>query len=389
MRWWQRQRLDNLDTPDVATLTARILELEAVPDPEILTARISELETRAATSYSDAFIAALIQQAKGTVATPSTPLATGALETCVSLVGRCFAGSTLDGPEMITSALTPAVMMLIGRSMIRRGEVVFRIDVDDGMLQLQPAMSHSITGGPDPRTWQYLIQTGGPSESVSVSLPADSVVHCIYASEPDSPYRGVSPLTVAYLSGQLSANTVASLRSEASGPVGSFLPLPGVDGGDETLNLLKTDVGKSDGKMSFVESMADSWESGGNPPSGDWKQMRYGPTPPASMVELAQHARLEVYSACGIPPGLFIASAANSVRESWRMALAGTIEPIAKLVIAELQRKLDPSLTISFDRLRASDEIMGRARAFAGLVNGGMEIERAVSVSGLLVANDE
>ena len=48
------------------------------------------------------------------------------------------------------------------------------------------------------------------------------------------------------------------------------------------------------------------------------------------------------------------------------------------------ERKLDrPGLALSFDRLFASD-VTGRARAFASMVNGGMDIERAAGLSGLL-----
>ena len=357
------------------------------PDPEILTARIEELETRAATSYSDAFISALIQAAKGTVATPSTPMATAHLETASGLVGRSFAGVEVTAPDAIAGALTPAFFTLVGRSLIRRGEAIFRIDVVDGMLQLLPAMSHSITGGPNPNEWQYLVQTGGPSESVSVSLPAASVLHLRYATEIDTPWRGISPLSVAYLSGQLSAATIASLRSEASGPVGSFLPLPGVDGGDETLDKLKLDIGNNDGKMHLVESMADAMESGGAAPQGDWLAKRYGPTPPAAMVELLQTVKYEIFSACGIPPGLYTVGAASSIREAFRVYLTTTLLPLQKLVLHELREKLDREINLSFDEINSAD-VPGRARSFQSLTNGGMDIMAAIKASGLLVSDD-
>ena len=184
MRWWQRQRLDNLDTLEVATLTARI----------------SELETRAAdTSYTDALVAALQRNAQGRVANPSSPYATAALETCAGLIGRAFAAAEIAGPGIIASALTPEVMTLIGRSLIRKGEILFQIDTSTGQLQLIPAMSHSIAGGPDPESWQYDLTLGGPSETVSLSLPAASVLHLRYASDPETPWRGTGPLQVAYL----------------------------------------------------------------------------------------------------------------------------------------------------------------------------------------------
>ena len=59
---------------------------------------------------------------------------------------------------------------------------------------------------------------------------------------------------------------------------------------------------------------------------------------------------------------------------------------MSKLALGELREKLDsPTLALGFDDLMASD-IAGRARAFGSLVTGGMDIERAATLSGLLAA---
>ena len=372
MRWWQRQRLDNLETPDVATLTARI----------------ADLETRAAdTSYTDALVAALQRHAQGRVANPSSPYATGALETCAGLVGRAFAAAEINGPDVITSALTPETMTLIGRSLIRKGEIIFQIETGSGRLRLIPAMSHSIAGGPDPATWEYDLTLGGPSESVSLSLPAASVLHLRYASDPETPWRGQGPLTVAYLAGELSAEVVKALADETSGPRGSLLPLPGTDGDDDTVDELKGDIRNANGSLLIVESMANDWESGGNAPSGDWVAKRFGPAPPAAMVDLMQTIRNEIFSACGVPPGIYVVGAAASIREAWRLCLFSTIGPLGRIVLTELRAKLDDDLNVGWDELRASD-VQGRARAFQSLVGGGMALEQAITASGLLVSDD-
>ena len=64
-----------------------------------------------------------------------------------------------------------------------------------------------------------------------------------------------------------------------------------------------------------------------------------------------------------------------------------TIGPLGRIILTELRAKLAPDLDVGWNELRASD-VQGRARAFQSLVGGGMEIERAVTVSGLLVADD-
>ena len=61
------------------------------------------------------------------------------------------------------------------------------------------------------------------------------------------------------------------------------------------------------------------------------------------------------------------------------------MSPVARLVEAELQEKLDePNLTITFDSLYAAD-LMGRARAWRSLVEptGAMDPERAARLAGL------
>ena len=99
-------------------------------------------------SYTDALVSALLSRAQGkSLATPS---ATAALEACSGTVGRGFAASEVSGPDPITSALTPGVLALIGRSLIRYGEVVFLIDTQAGRLRLIPAETHDLEGGPFP-----------------------------------------------------------------------------------------------------------------------------------------------------------------------------------------------------------------------------------------------
>ena len=61
------------------------------------------------------------------------------------------------------------------------------------------------------------------------------------------------------------------------------------------------------------------------------------------------------------------------------------MQPLSLLVAAELAEKLDvPDLALSFDKLFASD-LSGRARAFGSLVKGGMDVEKAASLAGLMI----
>ena len=44
---------------------------------------------------------------------------------------------------------------MVGRSLIRRGELVLLIDTSSGSLRLIPAETHDVEGGPFPEEWEY------------------------------------------------------------------------------------------------------------------------------------------------------------------------------------------------------------------------------------------
>ena len=73
----------------------------------------------------------------------------------------------------------------------------------------------------------------------------------------------------------------------------------------------------------------------------------------------------------------------TSAREAWRRFLHGTIQPIADQIAVECSTKLGTEITISFDKLFASD-LSGRARAFQSMVGGGMDATKAAGLAGVL-----
>ncbi len=337
-------------------------------------------ETRADSSYTDALVAAITANAGGK--STSFPTATAALEACAGFVGRAFAAAEIKAPAYATAALDPACLSLIGRALIRRGEVVLLIRVDDGRVKLWPAESHDVDGGPDPATWSYRVSLGGPERTLTVDhVPADGVVHLRYAVDPERPWRGYGPLQVAQLAGRLSAETVAALADESGGPRGSFLPLP-VDGQDPTLANMKADIRGAKGNILTVE--AGDWDSADSTKRAAFQAMRFGADPPAALVELLGKASGEVYSACGLASSLFADGDGTGRREAYRQALHSVIAPLGRVVETELAVKLDGDVTLSWTELRAGD-IAGRARAFQSMVGAGMELDRAASLAGLLV----
>ena len=74
------------------------------------------------------------------------------------------------------------------------------------------------------------------------------------------------------------------------------------------------------------------------------------------------------------------------LQSDWRARRIGADVPettVARLIEDELRQKLAiPDLSIRLDKLFASD-IIGRARAFASLVNRGLEVADARVIAGL------
>ena len=337
------------------------------------------LETRDE-SLSDSFIAALLARAEGK--SLAIPAATAALEACTGTVGRAFAAAEVGGRPIVADSLNPYLLEMIGRALIRRGELVFMIDTQGGVLRLLPADSWDVDGGPRPDEWRYRVTLSAPSGTETYEqMPASGVVHFRYASEPSRPWRGLGPLGVAALGGRLSAETVLQLANESSGPVGRLLGTP-VDGDDATISKLRDDVAKARGRMVFLES--GDWSNAGGGAMAVAETHRYGAEPPQSLVNLQEVATREVVMACGLNSGLWHDLGAATAREAYRLALFGVIAPLGRMVEAELTAKLDDTVTLSWVEMRAAD-LTGRARAFQSMVLGGMPLADAVAVAGLMM----
>ena len=332
-------------------------------------------------SYTDGVVAALLSRASGTHADPA---ATAAVEAAAGALSRAFASAEITPVTPATRGITPDVLAQIGRSLIVHGEIVLMLAVAEGRVRLLPVASFDVTGAADASTWRYRCDLAGPSGTTTIVRPSEGVIHCRYSTDPARPWVGVGPLERARLSGRLSAELEAALGDEASGTRGYVLPIPS-DGQDNSVSDLRRDIGSLGGKTALVETAMAGWGDGRiAAPRGDYEPKRLGANPPASLATLRSDAAQAVLSACGTPIELMTAGDGTGQREAWRRFLHGTVQPLAACVAAELAAKLDtPSLTLGFDKLFASD-LSGRARAFQSLVNGGMAVDQAAGLAGLL-----
>ena len=348
------------------------------PGQTRLEGRIADLETRAQ-SYSDA-LTALVVNAQGSTSL-AVPHATASLEACAGFLGRSFAVAEVTAPEIALAALSPSCMALIGRTMIRTGDLVLLIDTSGGKVRLLPAQHWDVRGGADPDSWTYQVTVGGPDKmETKTTVPAEGVLHFRYAFDPGRAWVGYGPIGVATLAGRLSAETAAALADEASSARGSFLPIP-VGGDEPSVAKLKTDIGAAKGSVLLAE--LGDWDAAGSG-TATWKQQRFGASPPEGLIALMQRATVEVYAACGLNPALFSSDGETAAREAYRQSLHSCIAPIGRLVESELSIKLEGQVKLSWAELRAGD-IAGRARAFQSLVGGGMDMTAAAAASGILM----
>ena len=146
-------------------------------------------ERRESVPFTDAVVAALSAQASGQAVGDASAL--GVLESASALYANAFAAATVL-PSEARAVLTPAVMSLIARNLIRRGEDVHQIMVE-GDLRLQPIGSWDVRGGPDERAWWYRCDRFGPSGNLTQLVPAAAVVHCRYAVDSARPWMGSDP----------------------------------------------------------------------------------------------------------------------------------------------------------------------------------------------------
>ena len=342
-------------------------------------------ETRAAAggNATDNVVNSILA-ANAQAAGSALPSATGALEIAAGFVGRAFAAAQVEGGSGIEAALTPSVLQMIGRQLIRAGEFVGLIEVDGGGVEIAPANSWDINGSYQRATWRYALTLASPSgRSPTVRVPAEQVLHIRYATDPATPWKGRSPVAVAALAGRLSAETIKMLADEVSGPRGYLLPVVGADGADDTINEFRGQLAGLNGRVATVEAQQSMAADAGLMRRREWETIRIGGTPPEQNIALAKMASEEVLGACGIPQGLVIGDSVSAgLREAWRVFLFGTLAPLGRLAQEEIGAKL-AGVRLDWDDLKASD-LQGRARAFQSLVGGGMAVERAAALSGLL-----
>ena len=336
--------------------------------------------------FTDAVVRLIEAQAAGTAADASS---TAAVEAAAGLLSRALAAAEVDGASWIGEVVTPSYLSQVGRDLIRNGDSMHVIRMGaDGVAKLIPASSWHWEGNHNPDSWTVRATAYGPSTSTTWNLAARAVVFVRWGSTPGQPYVGVGPTSWAHTTARLQSEAERSLADEAAGPLAQLLTYPeaqDVDSDEDSDPLagLRASIAAARGKAMLVESTAGGMGEGrANAPQRDWKPERLGPSPPDAMVTVADAAFGRMLAACGCSPALFDDSDGTAKREALRQWHLGTVQPLARLLEAELETKLETRVRLNFDLYNV--DLAGRAQAFQKLVASGVAVNQALVTAGLL-----
>ena len=347
-------------------------------------------------TFTDAVIGALVTGASGNATTEAAQ--TAATEIAAAWWSRGFALADVDPSGARIAGLDPQALASIARDLARRGESLRLIDVQAGRVSLLPIGSYDVQGvTPDRRTWVYRVDLNGPSGSVSQTVEAGRVLHVTYATEPNRPWRGVSPAAYASHTSRFAGGLERMMAGEASGPSGYVLPAPdvpdpgaddvtaGKPGQQDHIGQLRADLQAAGGGTVISPTMESGFGGGpGVAPEYDWKPMRYGWNAPQHIVQ-AREAAFKWLALCyGLPLAMVDSTAASgSFRDAMRVFIGVTMAGLARIIEPQLSAALDTDVTLAFDRALLSDVTM-RARAVKSLVDAGFTLEQAAAASGVM-----
>ena len=137
--------------------------------------------------FTDAVVRLIEAQAAGTAADASS---TAAVEAAAGALSRAFASAQVSGPPHVLDAVTPEFLGQVGRDLVRSGDSMHVIDVDEqGRVSLLPCSSWHFEGNAHPDTWTVRATFYGPSTSTTRHLPFDGVLFVKVGIDPGATLR--------------------------------------------------------------------------------------------------------------------------------------------------------------------------------------------------------
>ena len=307
--------------------------------------------------------------------------ALGGLQCAAGAVARAFAAAEVEGDDGL---LDPTTLYAMGFDLVREGQTLWLLEAGTGRLRLSRASTGSdvYQGAAAEASWTYRLTLPGPSITHTIRASADQVIHVRQNSDPTCPWRGRSGLSVAQASGGLAASLVHALTAEGEVPSLRIIPQPfgqSQPAADSIRAAVNTGL-----RLALPETTASGGGAGrSSAPLTDWKSYTIQPEYMAAGVELHALALQETAGVCGLPAPMVPGSAAAGPahREAFRQFVALTVQPLVRILEAEVSRVLERPVRLTHNQL-ASADVASRARAFKSLVENNIDHERALALVG-------
>ena len=332
-------------------------------------------------NYTEMFVSALEKEAEG-----QHSEAIAAIQGCSNIWGLGISSADVrSDDDNITRAITPDMLEQVGRDLLIHGESLWWIQ-DAGALFL-PISSYQIDGGPRESTWRYHFHLPAPTRprETEIRVGSEEILHFKWNPSKYRPWQGRSPLMLAddigiavylasYIQKELRLNNDQILAY--SGKLSS----PEKDEKDDQKQEQKDVAAQQLNRLRPINRVRAT----------DAKMLKMGPKIDPGAVALRKDIRVDIALAAGVPPGLVTAAASGTAaREDLRRGSTQTIMPISNKIQRELRDKVDGTVIVDAGALVREGDIASRARGFQSLVGGGMDVEEAASLSGLMAQNRE
>ena len=341
--------------------------------------RAEERQDAVDTSYTSQRTASLLDAVIGSEIDYS--LSSG-VEIARGVMGRAFLNARLD-PQ--PDGVSPGLLSQVARDLIHPGMSVWAF-AGGGWHRVSDM---DVMGGLE--DVRYRVQIPVPDGEVTLMRDRSTVLHFVYALGAKW-WDGIGPLTAGVTTGALGSLIEGALRDEMGGVHGYLLPTP-LEPDTPEYDKFEKSLKAIRGRLALVKSQLAHVGVGDQSQQAyrDWVPSRLGANPPEAVLGLREAVQRSVLAMCGIPVELVERSEGASGREAWRRLLHGTLEPLGRVVAAELGRVFGMSFDLDFSRLGASDT-QGQARGFRALVGTetqpGVPVGEALEISGLRPVTD-
>ena len=325
------------------------------------------------TDYTSQILAQSLAAARGIDGIKSTAAYRGSL----TLIGHSAGVASLSG---LHSDALQGHLSTVAREMVDTGQSDWLISIGPaGEVVLLPVTASAVVGGPDPRSWLYTLTMPGPSQTVTLQRPGESILSFRLRVDSRTPWAGKPALSAAG-TGELLCQLEAQMREEAK-----VAPARIIAGGVVAPQAKDISGLVAAGGIVTLIQPPGTREDPGGVRAGTIKNE-------ATSATVTLHEKLStlICGAMGVPADLVMGSSSESgSRESMRRLGSTTVQNILTTVVREWTSKMGTDLQFDLDQLRSSDEVSraraigSRANAVSRLVDSGMPLNQALSVVGI------